>query len=105
MIKKTVTVKDILKTLEKTKTVRGKKVKWIIDVCQAIRTTIGRREFCPLTFYGYLKTDKFVKVGNVYLIAERCGIPSRVFDAVFNAADHIDFLALRKKLLKATGLS
>ena len=67
--------------------------------------SLSAEENFPLTFYGYLKTDKFVKVGNVYLIAERCGIPSRVFDAVFNAADHIDFLALRKKLLKATGLS
>ena len=102
--KVTVTSRDILKILEKTKTIRDRKVKWVLDDYHAIRTTIYRREFCPVTFYGYIKTGKFVKITDVHLIAKRCGIPSRVCDEVTNAADQINFPALRKKLLKATGL-
>ena len=107
----TITVKDILKVIEKRKTVGGKKIRWKFVDHRAIRAVIGKKWFCPITFYWYILT-KEVKDSEdgfeIHILAIKHGMDSQKYGSILRASDGNTYnrydKVLRRKLLKATEL-
>ena len=124
MAKKTVTIDDILKTIERRKTINRQKIRWILDGEDLELKSPGfniRAKYkfrvpnwdlnsclCPITFYCLIKTGTFYPTTSVAAAAEKSGLSKRTYHQVIKAADSFSINRhlnrTRKRLLKITSL-
>jgi len=70
-----------------------------------LRRTTPYRCYCPVTAVAYAKTGKFYYIGQFREAARAIGLKSNDYCRIVEAADGNAHPGLRKKLLKAVGLS
>ena len=110
--KRPITTEDILRTIERRKIVRGKKVRWFLDgedlelgsLSHCVRAKISQGIICPVTFYCFVKTGKFYHANQTDKAAKHSNMVNLVRSEIVDASDAYLGGVLRKKLLQASGL-
>ncbi len=102
-------LKRILKTIKKTKVLNEHKVRWLLEDNEpwgsALRARCNRREFCPITFYCFVKTGVYFRIDQTDRAVVHCDIPNDIHGEINDAADDVGDPELRQRLLQTTGLA
>ncbi|MDP3731319.1 MAG: hypothetical protein Q8R34_02390 [bacterium] len=103
-----VLLKRILKTIEKTKIHNGHKIRWRLKRQRCfgliIRTRHNCKEFCPITFYCFVKTGVYFRLDQTDKATHYSDIPNGIRAEIADASDNLGSPTLRRRLLQATGL-